>query len=837
MRWRATGASKGWSSFGALVALAACSGLELDPPPSVIHARFDPDAKVIPMPTDVLRDAETGRLDLPANDEDLSDAEREFYAYLNTLDGWSTTMAASVEFTAPIDPATITGDTLQVWLWRGVPQRVTDARVTISDDRTKITIDAPREGWVRGGRYVVLLRGGAGGARGARGEKVECDAAFYFLRQTERLDVPAHERAFPGADRAERQDNATRLEEIRRDLEPYFTYFANVGVPREQVAALWSFTVTARTELAMDKASQRMPLPNDLLLHPDAGRVDLPPAPWDSDVEIEAKRRLAEYDGFSTMGQMMFEFTAPVDPASLAGAVSLYRVADPPLLLPADVEVMDDGIHVLVTPKQRPLAESTDYVVVVRRGARDAAGAPIAKMPVGHFLTARAPIFADGRSLVRGVADEDARRVEGVRARLAPVLDAVGRDDVLAAWPFHTLSITPPLQAALRTADHLSLRTDPANVQRRSPAQALAEFPLGIGSMANVGDVYEGTIQTAEFLDPYTRAWREDGGWEAREVAFVMTVPKTPPPGPLKVMIFGHGIMTERRFVLAIGDALAARGFAAIAIDFPLHGTRTVCYHGGPISVIHPTTGELASVNPCKSGTTCSEDGRCVDASGQGNALAMWPILNYPVASGAAFIEIDHVANTKDHFKQAIVDLGALLRSLRLGRWDQAIGRPLDPTAIYYSGQSLGGIIGATFVSLAPEVTRAVLNVPGANTVDMFRDSPYFGPFVDAFFTRQGVEEGTFQAARFMNVARWFMDATDPAGVAGRLLDGRKVMLQMALFDVIIPNAYTKVLEELSGAPRRDYAAEHGFLVIPVEPEYLRGVNELADFLTGRLDP
>src|SRR5881409_751608 len=98
-----------------LPALGACSQFTPDPPPPIIHARFDPDAKVVPMPTDVLRDAATKHLDLPVDDADLSDAEREFYTFLETLDGWSTAMAATVEFTGPINKTTITPDTLQVW--------------------------------------------------------------------------------------------------------------------------------------------------------------------------------------------------------------------------------------------------------------------------------------------------------------------------------------------------------------------------------------------------------------------------------------------------------------------------------------------------------------------------------------------------------------------------------------------------------------------------------------------------------------------------------------------------------------------------------------------------
>ena len=132
-----------WSGF-ACVLLSSCVELSPEPPPTVIRARFDPEASVVPMPTDILRDEEVGRLDLPVDDADLSDAEREFYTWLSTLDGWSTTMPATVELTAPIARGTVTDDTLQVWLWRPVPVRVTDATVTLDETERKITIDAPR---------------------------------------------------------------------------------------------------------------------------------------------------------------------------------------------------------------------------------------------------------------------------------------------------------------------------------------------------------------------------------------------------------------------------------------------------------------------------------------------------------------------------------------------------------------------------------------------------------------------------------------------------------------------------------------------------------------------
>src|SRR5262245_56025663 len=81
---------------GAGLAVAA-SGLSLDPAPAIIHARFDPDAKVVPMPNDALRDAVAGHLDIPIDDT-LTGAERALYERLNEMDGWSTAMAATVSF-------------------------------------------------------------------------------------------------------------------------------------------------------------------------------------------------------------------------------------------------------------------------------------------------------------------------------------------------------------------------------------------------------------------------------------------------------------------------------------------------------------------------------------------------------------------------------------------------------------------------------------------------------------------------------------------------------------------------------------------------------------------
>lgn len=837
-----------------IAVVASSCGLSRDPIPPIIHARFDPDAKVIPMPSDVLRDADTGRLALPIDDT-LTDAEKEFYGFLNGMDGWSSAMSATVQFTGKIDPTSaLDPKNVQVWDFStpAAPVRVAGVGLHVDDAHTTLTIDPPRTGWTRGGNYVVIMRGGEGGVSGENGERVECDAAFYFLRLTQPLDTPEHERAFPGDTAAERQSNAAKLEKIRKQLTPYFDFFTQRGISRPDVAALWSFTITRRTELAMDKPSQRMPIPFDLLLDPATGHVDLPAAPWDSPTVVEAKARLREYDGFGVSGEQMFELTGEVDPATVTSqTVQLWLIGDangpktPAVKLPAKVRVLADNRTLLVAGDTRPLDERSRYAVVVTIGVHDAAGDPIVPMPIGAFMKSVASIAADGKSKLGPVGDDDATRVERVRQELGALFDQIdgqiGRDNIVTVWPFTTMTILAPLQAKVAAAATVGVDPDPHGVTQKTPGQAAADFAIGSLSVFQLSTVYYGTISSPVYLDPLTRGNRADGGYEVQEIPFTMTMPNGVAPGaPVPVIIFGHGLMTERRFVLALGDAAAAHGMAVISIDFPYHGTRTHCAWSGPLCFADPQSGNQICPNPCVGGTTCKPDGLCADASGTESYdhFATWPIIDYPQASGAAFIEVEHIANTRDHFEQSLVDLGALARSLRTGGWQAAIGHPIDTAKIFYAGQSLGGILGATYVALDPLIRRAVLNVPGADTVDMFTDSTVFGSHVLAFFTKEGIAQGTEDAERFFNVARWFMDAADPQVVARSLLDGgRAVMIQMATLDVVIPNKYTQILQSLSGAPRRDYTAEHAFITIPVEPEYPRGAAELAGFLAETFSP
>ena len=315
----------------------------------ILHARFDPEARVIPMPSDVLRDAEAGHLALPADAAGLSDAEKKLYEYLNTRDAWSSASQATAAFTGAIDPATIDASTVQVFQWSaGVPALRADRVPALDGDGLTLRVDAPDAGWDRGGRYSIAIRGGEHGVKGAAGEKVECDAAFYFLRLKTPLTDPAHVNAFPGETIAEKQANAAKLEKIRLQLAPLFDDLETRGIPRNEVAALWTFSVTQSTELAMDKISQRVPLPSDLMIDPATSHIDIPDRASDSELEHEVKATLRAYEGFGPTMTPSFEFTAPVDPATVHASLFKAGATTP---LEATTAVSTDHLRIRLTAK------------------------------------------------------------------------------------------------------------------------------------------------------------------------------------------------------------------------------------------------------------------------------------------------------------------------------------------------------------------------------------------------------------------------------------------------------------------------------------------------------
>ena len=852
-----------------LLATTTCADKSISLQPSVVVAIFDPALGKLPTPNDLLYDLSETQVSIPLPPESpvaKSPLEIDIIKSLNRHRGWSSRTSAEIHFSAAIAPSSIHSTSLQVWNYGTDNQPPVQLDAT-SDytvellpgateaDITTLKITPFGTGWLPGHRYIILAAGGAHGLRGEGDREVVADAAFWFLRQKESLLL--HPNALPGTTAEERLANAEKLEPHRQALAPLLAHVEERQISRRDVAHLWSFHITDAPEILMDKALGKMPVPSDFLRSPATGQIVLPIDEETPPFEAAAREVINTFDGFGLSSNLFFELSSPIAPSTLTeDAIRLFEIRDTELIeIPIELETRAGETFVLLKPVDTILEPNTHHLVVVTDALQNEQGLTVEPMMPGVLALARNPLIANGTSQLTSLELADAAKIEQVRAKTAKGLDLLvasgdlEREQVRAAWSFKTLSVVPKMLAARDAPYELDLSPDPTIDRVQNSLAAILEFPVGITSLVRVGSVYHGTLLTPDFLDPITHSPYENGHWNATAVPFTMTVPRSAPTDkPLPVVIFGHAVVTERRFTLGIADAFAAEGIATISIDLPYHGERTHCTYSGPMCFVNPldTNGDLLCPNPCSSGTECAPDGRCVDNGGQGNERSRWPVIPMYQSSGSLFIEMENLGGTVAHFHQAVTDLSSLLRSLRLGDWESAIGYQIDPD-ISFVGQSLGAIVGALFTAAEPSIDQVVLNVPGADLVELMRASDWFGPQFDHFLGVHQIQPGSVDHELLLNMARWMMDLIDPQTFApflksrsietGAPLNDRAIMIQMATLDIIIKNPYTRLLAERSEVPRFDYFAEHAFAVIPIEPAYYPGNRDMARLVSRRTLP
>ncbi len=833
----------------AACALCACAPeLAEEPAPDVIRARWDPSAGVLPTPTDLVRDAEAGKLALP-EDPSLPAAELELRRFLNGLDGYPLSTPLALPVTGPLDPATLEGKLSLFELGTGAEVAlaldVSDGLLKAFPPGTTPAEDGPATSLASGRAYTFVLEGYEGGVRGAAGEPVVADAAFFLVKS--RGDLALHPDAMPGASRTEKQATAARLAGVQDAFAPLVEAAEDRGVPRERVAVLGSFTTTTQPAVWFDPLSGRIPLPNELLRDRDTGTVTLPVKPEDSEEQRHLKEGLSTYDGFSTTAGVTLKTTHPVDRDSATGEgrIRLFRLDTLEEHTDLLAEVLEDGSGFSVRPALA-LEHGVRYAYVLADGVRDSSGKTVVAQPAGAMLRFASPLSVDGRSQVGSLDDASAARLEPARKDLEPLLgklvaEGLSRDRLAAAVPFTTT--TAPEQAlALRAR----LYQDDVPVE---PADVLVATPFERGLLAvlpSVETVVSGTIPTLDTLDPYTTASRPGGGAEVRPISFVLTIPRRATPGePIPVVLFGHGLMTSRELAYLLADRLALAGYAVFSIDLPLHGERAICKQD----------------SECANGATCADDHACVDPDGSRGEVAKLGVdfipgsPAYPVTSGTYFVDVEDLFASRDHFRQAVLDLCQGVRAIRGPSWPGLTGGyVLDGADVSYVGMSLGGILGADLAAIEPTIGTFVLNVPGAGLVDLMQESAVFGPQLTAGLGARGIEPGSPEMAQFEGIARWVLDPVDPINYAHHAVhapltyvdpvDGveksappKRVLVQMAVNDLVVPNPSSERLARRMGVDLVSYTplvSNHGFLFDPTSIQGLEAREDLVEFLDAR---
>ncbi|MBM4268851.1 MAG: hypothetical protein FJ144_19925 [Deltaproteobacteria bacterium] len=131
----------------------------------------------------------------------------------------------------------------------------------------------------------------------------------------------------------------------------------------------------------------------------------------------------------------------------------------------------------------------------------------------------------------------------------------------------------------------------------------------------------------------------------------------------------------------------------------------------------------------------------------------------------------------------------------------------IDPTQVFYSGGSQGGIFGAAIMGITHELERGFLAVPASNYSTLLQRSIDFNPFVSIL--RTNYQDPLVQTVIFPLIQQLW-DRAEPQGYLPHILPGtlsnpptpHKVLLHMATYDSEVSNVGTEIMARSMGIPQ-----------------------------------
>jgi dienelactone hydrolase len=298
-----------------------------------------------------------------------------------------------------------------------------------------------------------------------------------------------------------------------------------------------------------------------------------------------------------------------------------------------------------------------------------------------------------------------------------------------------------------------------------------------------------------------------------------MTLPRRAlVPTRAPVVIFQHGLTRWRGDVMGVANTLAARGLAAIAIDIIYHGGRAVCLADADCAAgVACTKAMGALTGTCAMGRFRPAPGAMPTVPGSAE------VLPAPELPQRDFTNLANLFATRDNFRQHVIDLSQVVRVLRntaaTGLAAQLAANaalpPLDQAAIGYLGQSMGALLGSSFLALSPFVRVGVLNVGGGRVIDIFTDPrSVYAQQLGPFLAGMGIDADTPAYHQLVETLAWVMDPGDPVSLARHVRlsplsnpltmmrnPQKRVILQMAGRDEVLPNDWTRRLALELGLP------------------------------------
>jgi Pla-1/cef family extracellular lipase len=227
-----------------------------------------------------------------------------------------------------------------------------------------------------------------------------------------------------------------------------------------------------------------------------------------------------------------------------------------------------------------------------------------------------------------------------------------------------------------------------------------------------------------------------------------MTVPNesygiTRPATGWPVVILQHGITACKESMLALTGALSSQGFATVAIDHPLHGSRGFDVNGD------------GKFDISASEAVCQQSG-----------------------NATVYMNLADMLVTRDNLRQSVADM----LGLRLGLNFNNTAGLLNTQNVQFIGHSLGAITGASMVALANATTgnaaadalykirSSTLAMPGGAVANFLMESGAFGNTIKAS-VMLGSSALSTGFRTFVDAQKVCVDAATYAGCSARFVD------------------------------------------------------------------
>ncbi|MFO0697051.1 MAG: hypothetical protein U0230_25985 [Polyangiales bacterium] len=419
---------------------------------------------------------------------------------------------------------------------------------------------------------------------------------------------------------------------------------------------------------------------------------------------------------------------------------------------PNEADTTDDPRALMIRPAVR-LEDGRRYIVAIRHVV-DVDGAAIAPSPAFRALR-------DGKSFDHPSIGERRGKYRDIFARLAAA--GVSKRDLQMAWDFTTSSTANQTggMLAMRDSALAWLETLPSH----SPSYRITSVQDNVD--AHIARRIAGFITVPMYLDktePGGVMTYDDAGMPVQqgmaEFPFLLQIPYSATTQASPVLHFGHGLF---------GD-----------------------YTSGDDSRLRPVADQLGMV--------------LLSLDWLGLTGKDLPAIGALLTVG----DLSKFRTVPERGMQAMLNNILALRMVQHGLANDPVTQfnghaTIDSAKVFYWGASLGGIYGATYMALTPDIERGVLGVPGQSFDLLLPRSVHFDLFLNLLSTQF---PDFVRYPQILAVAQMLWDRVDPTGyskhVVNDLLPGSRshqVFLIDAIGDHQVTTLGAHVMARAIGVP------------------------------------